>query len=213
MLCFEYKLAWLISQKIVWDTNFAALTFSSCKGAALISCSSKKMFLLSLIISYVDKWQAGGLCRAKICLRLATGWKRLWAGIGHPERLKEEAHTALRIGFAVSCTCIEVNKITRNQKWDANQLPRRVSVNLGFPLLPSLAKCWDHNTVPPITSPAIRQLWEAVCVHCQVMWKSCLWRYSCKAKIGRSCRFTRVLAVGWEPGSSSSCREIFVKTG
>jgi len=58
--------------------------------------------------------------RAKICLRLATGRKRLWAGVDHLERPKEEACTALRTGFVVSCRRIQMNKITRSQKWDMN---------------------------------------------------------------------------------------------
>lgn len=46
------------AQRIVWDTHCSSdfFFFWSCKCAALTLHSSKKMFLLSLVMSYVDKW-------------------------------------------------------------------------------------------------------------------------------------------------------------
>lgn len=55
---------------------------------------------------------------------LASGQKRLWAGAGRLERLKEEA---LRIGFMVFC--IEMNEITRNTK--SEMLSVRVTRSCG----------------------------------------------------------------------------------
>lgn len=155
--------------------------------------------LAVLVISYVDKWQVGGMWGARICLRFVTGWQRPWAGVGHLERLEEEAHPAPRIGFAVCCSCIEVHKITTNQKWDVNWLSQKVSVNLVFPFfLPSLSVLgqWHCATLP---SPTIRASPVPGCVEkllVEVFMYSKNWP-----------------VLWWEPGSSSLCREVSVKTG
>lgn len=63
------------------------------------SCSSYFTFiwengLAVLVISYVDKWQVGGMWRAKICWGFVPGWQRLGAGVGPLESWRRK-HTLL----------------------------------------------------------------------------------------------------------------------